>query len=66
MAARMASDRPQPARCKAIYAIARNQRIDVGQLMERYGVKKPDELDLKTASKVIDSLKSNAGEGGQT
>ena len=51
---------------KAIYGIARNQRIDVGQLMERYGVRKPDELDLKTASKVIDSLKSNAGEGGQT
>ena len=49
---------------KAIYAIARNQRIDVGQLMERYGVKKPDELDLKTASKVIDSLKSEA-EGRQ-
>ncbi len=49
---------------KAIYGIARNQRIDVGQLMERYGVKKPDELDLKTASKVIDSLKS-AAEGGQ-
>ncbi len=45
---------------KAIYAIARNQRIDVGQLMERYGVKKPDELDLKTASQVIDSLKSEA------
>ena len=43
---------------RAIYAIARNQRLDIGQLMERYGVKKPEDLDIKTASQVIDKLKS--------
>ena len=50
---------------RAIYAIARNQGINLGELMERYGVKKPDELDIKTASQVIDSLK-NGGEGRAT
>src|SRR5208283_1941539 len=50
---------------RAIYAIARNQGLNLGELMERYGVKKPDELDIKTASQVIDSLK-NGGEGGKT
>jgi hypothetical protein len=57
--------RATQSQAKAIYAIARNQRIDVGQLMDRYGVKKPEDLDIKTASKVIDSLKSNA-EGRQS
>ena len=50
---------------RAIYAIARNQGINLGELMERYGVRKPDELDIKTASQVIDSLK-NSGEGRAT
>ncbi len=50
---------------RAIYAIARNQGINLGELMERYGVRKPDELDIKTASQVIDSLKSS-GEGRAT
>jgi hypothetical protein len=49
---------------KAIYGIARNQRIDVTQLMSQYGVNKPEDLDIKTASKVIEGLK--AQEGRQT
>lgn len=46
---------------KAIYGIARNQRLDVGQLMSQYGAKKPEDLDIKTASKVIESLKAQEG-----
>ena len=58
------SSGPRPAtqsQCKAIFAIARNQGIDLGQLMSRYGVKKPDELDIKTASQVIENLKGQEG-----
>ncbi len=47
------------AQVKAIFAIARNQRLDIGQLMEHYGVKKPEDLDIKSASQVIDKLKSD-------
>jgi hypothetical protein len=57
--------RATASQAKAIYAIARNQRLDVGQLMERYGVKKPEDLDIKTASQVIDGLKANV-EGRRT
>ena len=46
------------AQVKAIYGIARNQRIDVGQLMSQYGVNKPEDLDIKIASKVIENLKA--------
>jgi hypothetical protein len=50
---------------KAINAIARNQRLDLARyLNETYGVQRPEELDLKTASKVIDHLKGNGQEGG--
>jgi DNA polymerase I-like protein with 3'-5' exonuclease and polymerase domains len=53
--------RATTSQVKAIFGIARNQRIDVGQLMGRYGVNKPEDLDIKTASKVIESLKAQEG-----
>ena len=56
--------RATTSQVKAIFGIARNQRIDVGQLMGRYGVNRPEDLDIKTASKVIEGLK--AQEGRQT
>jgi len=49
------------AQVKAIYGIARNQRLDVGQLMSQYGVNKPEDLDIKIASKVIENLKTQEG-----
>lgn len=53
--------RATTSQVKAIFGIARNQRIDVSQLMGRYGVNKPEDLDIKTASKVIESLKAQEG-----
>jgi len=50
------------SQCKAIFAITRNQGIDLAQLMSQYGVRKLEELDLKTASQLIEKLKG----GGQT
>ena len=50
---------------KAINAIARNQRLDLARyLAERHNVNRPEDLDLKTASQVIDNLKGNGQEGG--
>ena len=46
---------------KAILSIARNQRLNLGVfLKERFGVDRPEELDIKTASQVIDTLKAGA------
>src|ERR1700677_4840259 len=45
------------SQCKAIFAITRNQGIDLAQLMSQYGVRKLEELDLKTASQLIEKLK---------
>ena len=33
----------------------------MGQLMSQYGVNKPEDLDIKMASKVIENLKSQEG-----
>jgi hypothetical protein len=33
----------------------------MGQLMSQYGVNKPEELDIKIASKVIENLKAQEG-----
>jgi hypothetical protein len=48
---------------KALHAIARNRRIDLGQfLAERFNVNRPEALDIKAASQAIDALKGD-GEG---
>jgi hypothetical protein len=48
---------------KAIHAIARNRRIDVGQFLnDRFHVNKPEDLNIKEASQVIDELKSDSKE----
>ena len=51
---------PRPAtqsQVKAIYAIARSQRLDVAAfLRERFRVGRPDDLNIKEASSVIDDI----------
>lgn len=50
---------------KAIYAIARSQKIDLGKfLMERFQVRRADDLCLKEASQAIDELKRNGSREG--
>lgn len=47
---------------KAINAIANNQRLDLARyLTEHHRVGRPEDLDIKTASQVIDNLKSQEG-----
>lgn len=62
------SNPPRPAtqsQVKAIFAIARAQKLNVQQLLrDRFGVGRPDDLTIKEASQLIDSLKSNRQEGG--
>jgi hypothetical protein len=49
---------------KAIHAIARSRRIDVGKFLnERFHVGKPEELTIKDASSAIDELKGNTNDG---
>jgi hypothetical protein len=49
---------------KAIHAIANNQRLDLTRyLADHHHVNRPEDLDIKTASQVIDDLKSNGQEG---
>jgi hypothetical protein len=58
----LASQQPRAAtqsQVKAIFAIARSQRRDLGTfLYERFQVRKPEELSLKEASNLIDEMKS--------
>jgi hypothetical protein len=58
---------PRPAtqsQIKAIHAIARNQGLNVAQLLrERFHVAKPEDLTIGEASQLIDQLK-NAKAGG--
>jgi len=53
--------RPRPAtqsQVKAIYAIARSQRLDVPTMLRaRFQVGRPDDLNIKEASSLIDDLK---------
>lgn len=43
-----------------IYAITRNQQINLAQLLgERFSANRPDELTLQEASRLIDGLKRN-------
>lgn len=62
------SSPPRPAtqsQVKAIFAITRAQGLNVNQLLrDRYHVGKPEELSIKEASQLIDSLKSSRQEGG--
>jgi hypothetical protein len=55
---------PRPAtasQVKAINSIASNQRLDLARyLTEHHNVNRPEDLDIKTASKVIDALKAAA------
>jgi hypothetical protein len=54
---------PRPAtqsQAKAIFAIAKNQGIDLGRfLQERFQVNRPEDLSIKQASAAIDELKGN-------
>jgi hypothetical protein len=54
------------SQAKAIYAIARSQRLDLPALLrERYQADRPDDLTLKEASALIDSLKGSASREGR-
>jgi len=49
---------------KAIHAIARSRRIDVGRFLnDRFHVSRPDDLTIKDASTAIDELKGNTNDG---
>jgi hypothetical protein len=57
--------RATQSQVKAIFAIARNRRIDVAQFLDqRFHVSKPDELSIKEASQIIDELKADEGRQG--
>ena len=50
---------------KAIFAIARSQRLDlVALLQERFQVSRPDALTIQEASQLIDQLKNSAAPRG--
>jgi len=51
---------------KAIFAIAKNQHIDLKRLLsDRFQRSRPDDLSIQEASKLIDELKNSASrEGG--
>lgn len=61
------SNPPRPAtqsQVKAIFAIARAQKLNVHELLrKRFNVGRPDDLTLKEASQLIDSLKSSQDQG---
>jgi hypothetical protein len=51
---------PRPAtqsQVKALHAIARNKRADLAQLLQRYRVGRPEDLNIKEASQLIDEMK---------
>lgn len=60
------SERPAtPAQIKALYAITRQQALNLDELLQdRYRVHRPDELTLRQASRLIDSLKSSDHQPG--
>jgi hypothetical protein len=59
---------PRPAtqsQVKAIFAICKNRRFDVGQLLhDRFRIGRPDDLSIKQASQLIDQLKKSADQNG--
>ena len=46
------------AQCRAIFAIAKSLNIDIAAVLADYNVTDPSQLPIKTASQVIDNLKS--------
>jgi hypothetical protein len=57
--------RATQSQVKAIYAIAKSQRLDLAHwLRERFHVDRPEDLSIKTASQAIDELKGTATQGG--
>jgi hypothetical protein len=62
------TNRVRPAtqsQIKAIFAIAREQQINVSQfLRERYHVGRPEDLSIKEASTIIDELKNAPAKNG--
>jgi hypothetical protein len=57
--------RATQSQVKAIYAIAKSQRLDLASwLRERFHVDRPEDLGIKTASQAIDELKGTATQGG--
>ncbi len=50
---------------RAIRAIASRQRLDLGPLLDRFGVRAADDLSIRQASELIDQLKAQSvGAGG--
>ena len=50
---------------RAIYAIANRQRLDLTtELRQRFGVERPDELNIAEASELIDAIKPAAEANG--
>jgi hypothetical protein len=50
---------------KAIFAIARGQRLDFAALLqEQFQVSRPDALTIQEASQLIDQLKNSDARGG--
>jgi hypothetical protein len=49
------------AQIRAIRSIASRQHADLGGLLREFGVDRPEDLSLKQASELIDTLKTAAG-----
>jgi hypothetical protein len=50
---------------KAIFAICRSQKLDMQRILqERFRVGRPEDLNIKEASALIDELKSQDRKGG--
>jgi hypothetical protein len=50
---------------KALFAIARSQRLDLRRVVqERFGVSRPDDLSLRQASGLIEELKRSENQSG--
>jgi hypothetical protein len=62
------TDSPRPAtqsQVKAIFAICRSQKVDMKRLLQdRFRIGRPEDLNIKEASILIDELKSDDRKGG--
>ena len=54
------------AQCRAIFAICKSLNIDMAALLADYNVAEPSQLHVKTASQIIDELKSRQNGNGST
>ena len=59
--------RATASQVRAIHAIANRQRLDLpGELRQRFGVDRPDDLEISQASELIDAIKpATNGNGGR-